>query len=99
LDLVGKANLANLTRYLLVFGALVLLAPYAGCHILTSPPSSLEESSSAPSELEDRSIAETAIPAAGMDDAAARSQAAGTNPPSRSDSSIEIDEIETLLQP
>lgn len=35
---MSQSSLLSLGRYLVVAVAIALLAPYAGCHILTSPP-------------------------------------------------------------
>jgi len=37
---VSQLSILSLGRYVVVAIAIVLLAPYAGCHILTTPPDS-----------------------------------------------------------
>lgn len=38
---MSKVSFLSFGRYLVIATAVVLLAPYAGCHILTSPPNHL----------------------------------------------------------
>lgn len=94
-----RANLATLTRYLLVVGAVVLLAPYAGCHILTTPPASLDDFSGAPSSVENKGRVETTRSFEDIDATEKPHHAGANDPIGQSDTSTKMDELETLLQP
>jgi hypothetical protein len=92
---VTQATLPNLIRYILLAGAVIVLAPYAGCHILTTPAPLIDEPTSEVSVPEDRAAPSTRE-IADQDDSAQPTTAASRG---SSHDSSHLDDIEKLLQP
>lgn len=89
---MSPSKLPNIGRYILVIGAGILLAPYAGCHILTSPPLSTRELSHDESSVDDEPN--------GYDNTAHEEVRQEPLPSgSRSQGRDNLDDIEKLLTP
>jgi hypothetical protein len=99
LDLLGKANITNLTRYLVVLGAIILLAPYAGCHILTTPPPLVDDVPSSRAPVGERRPDRGIAPSEASDERDEPRDQAALPPHQDSGNSPTMDDIETLLQP
>ena len=86
------SKLPNIGRYILVIGAAILLAPYAGCHIVTSPPQSTRELSHGAHSADDEPFGEENI---------TREKLHANEPLSEleANNSDKLDDIEKLLTP
>jgi hypothetical protein len=99
---VSKVNLLSFSRYLVIAVAVVLLSPYAGCHLLTSPPHRVDEDTVASvSENNSKRSVEPADSVASADyvessgpDVATRDE----DPAEQVESNPKLSEIESLLR-
>jgi hypothetical protein len=89
---LSPSKLPNIGRYILVLGAAILLAPYAGCHIVTTPPQSIRELSHGAHSADDEPFA---------DENTTREEPRANEPLSElgANNSDKLDDIEKLLTP
>ncbi len=95
-EIVSKNSLLPLGRYLVIALAVALLAPYAGCHIITAPPDT--PLADGDSENRGKGSHRPEIPASTSRQNALEPGASATSEESSAVGEPKLSEIENLLQ-